>query len=336
MKLETKLEFKIEVLQQSQSMNTPSATKVRRKLFADSDSTPLNPQSVRNDAMRLLKDDYERFKQKYNYDFDKNKPLEGPWDWNGVESSHAPTFYTQAYIAKTPESLKKHHMSCLKDRDQYLRNNSPFYRNGHYFQSLALTQMCDGDDEVALLRTSSTTVTSNTHPDLHATPYKKRSNLILGSSPCGTKRKLSQEDDDDDDVSSNSSDGIREDYDEDGDTSDANTVDNNLTFPDTLPSPSPLRSSSSLSSLSSKTPLHASSTTHHLSIQSQETGGYNLQNKLCTKITTANENNQPSSQTTPQTSLRNQGNYLRQTNIKEFMKSQKNASEPTAKHSRTA
>lgn len=87
---------------------------------------------------------------------------------------------------------------------------------------------------------------------------------------------------------------------------------------------SPLRSQSPLKTLSTQ-----------LSSHSQDSVGYNLQTSSCTTTTT---DEQSSSQTSKQTAFiaQPQGKQIRQTSIKEFMKSQKNASGPVAKQARRA
>ena len=183
-------------------MVNPSPTKGRRRLFAD--SPQLCNAKLEHQKQCILKTENERFENKYNFDCSANKPLkDGQWDWQIVDSRDVPAFYTQPYIAKNPESLKNHHMACVKNWD---RNR--IYRNVH-FQSLATLETPYVDTE----QTTTTTTTSNIHPVLPETPLKGVTHPS-NSSFCGTKRKLSQ-------------------VDAESDFSERNSYDNSISSPNT-------------------------------------------------------------------------------------------------------
>ncbi|CAC5357152.1 CDKN1B [Mytilus coruscus] len=82
-----------------QTFSTKS--KVRRCLFG-----PPDHESIRKDLDKALDDNKSELREKWNYDFDKDVPLEGKYQWEVCEEKeYIPSFYTRDYPVKLKRKI---------------------------------------------------------------------------------------------------------------------------------------------------------------------------------------------------------------------------------------
>ncbi|XP_063402698.1 cyclin-dependent kinase inhibitor 1B-like [Mytilus trossulus] len=82
-----------------QTFSTKS--KVRRCLFG-----PPDHESIRKDLDKALEDNRSELREKWNYDFDQDVPLEGKYQWEVCEEKeYIPSFYTRDYPVKLKRKI---------------------------------------------------------------------------------------------------------------------------------------------------------------------------------------------------------------------------------------
>lgn len=82
-----------------QTFSTKS--KVRRCLFG-----PPDHESIRKDLDKALEDNKSELREKWNYDFDQDVPLEGKYQWEVCEEKeYIPSFYTRDYPVKLKRKI---------------------------------------------------------------------------------------------------------------------------------------------------------------------------------------------------------------------------------------
>ncbi|XP_009077219.1 PREDICTED: cyclin-dependent kinase inhibitor 1 [Acanthisitta chloris] len=69
----------------SKAGQTPCSTRVCRNLFG-----PVDHQQLQNDLEVMLRQNLEEAKQRWNFDFETETPLEGPFTWECIYLSEKP------------------------------------------------------------------------------------------------------------------------------------------------------------------------------------------------------------------------------------------------------
>lgn len=80
-------------LQQEQVQALQPKKSARRRLFQQQDSTKADEETNEQYVERLLTELSERHKQKWNFDFDNDQPMEGQIQYDAVPAQQVPNFY---------------------------------------------------------------------------------------------------------------------------------------------------------------------------------------------------------------------------------------------------